>query len=346
MAKKLTITIHVNPAAAVRAGKSQCGACELVLSDQDLAQLTPGQRETLAKHVAKEKYPEPYVHRGGIQWGSQLGDDDTSDASIETLALLLDRREAEVQKQLVEFQAEKEEQQRFFDQRALDAIAEEHTETKGLDSEGCWCGFGKDTIVVPALLHVSLTHCSEAVRQQYIAERVRRNGEAERLRKAEVPKLLAAKAKREAEEAAKQAEYEEQYARLPESLRARYEAGFAKEKEIAEALQALWRADAGLGDGCVEPDDWYDAKKPSSLTDEQFAALQKLRRELHEDFSVEPMRIYLERAYRTATEDDDSDEIDRDGEVRIPDEDRESRLVAHVSWQRAGREVRVVLPLD
>lgn len=352
MAKKLTITIHVNPAAAVRAGKSQCGACELVLSDDDLAQLTPEQRETLAKHVDREQFPPPFTHSRGVRWDHPLGDDDTADASIETLALLLDRRKEVVEARLAELQAEREEKQRNADEKALAAIAEATTKTKGLDGSGDWDVYstGRHSIVVPVLSHVDLAYCSVEVREQYKEEEARRKAEAERLREAEVPRILAEKAERQAAQAAAEAAtaaaYEEQYVRLPEPLRARHAEGYATDDEVLGALRAIWREDAGYSPE-NEINGWYDkSSTPVSLTDEQYQQLLEVRASAPEGAEVEAVRLFLEPAYREATPEDDLSEIDEDGEVRVPDAERVSCIVARVCWVRAGVKVVTRIRLD
>lgn len=81
--KQLCVTIHVTPAAAVRAGKTQVGDRTLTLSDEDVAALSPEQRDALARHVANEH-----------GWRCELAYDapPVADASLESLRVLLDAR--------------------------------------------------------------------------------------------------------------------------------------------------------------------------------------------------------------------------------------------------------------
>jgi hypothetical protein len=83
MAKQLTVTIYVAPAAAVRAGKAHCGEIALLLSDADVAQLSDDQRDTLARHLAQESY-----------WRAPLSQEapEVAEASLTTLRQLLDVR--------------------------------------------------------------------------------------------------------------------------------------------------------------------------------------------------------------------------------------------------------------
>lgn len=97
MAKQITLTIHIRPATAVRAGRSQAGETTVTLSDDDLAALTPAQRETLALHLEGASFPAPWAVRTGCHYGEPLHRyaSPVADASLETIAALLLRRYVE-----------------------------------------------------------------------------------------------------------------------------------------------------------------------------------------------------------------------------------------------------------
>ena len=101
----ITLTLHVDAAAAVRAGKAKAGPHTLRLTDSDLAALTDDQRDTLARHVAGERdYAPPLT----------LHSDPIACADVPTLALLLDTRAAHVV-QLAEKNLDREAQAVAFD---------------------------------------------------------------------------------------------------------------------------------------------------------------------------------------------------------------------------------------
>jgi hypothetical protein len=68
MTHPITLTIHVDAAAAVRAGRSQAGPCTVRLTDDDLAGLSPERRVALERHLAGENDPTS----NGPQWGDPL----------------------------------------------------------------------------------------------------------------------------------------------------------------------------------------------------------------------------------------------------------------------------------
>ena len=97
MSKQLTVTLHVDPAAASRAGRSSVGEHQLVLADADLASLSEAQRETLALHLggwrapwhgesSADPYSDPLTH----------GADPIAEATLPVLGALLDARRARV----------------------------------------------------------------------------------------------------------------------------------------------------------------------------------------------------------------------------------------------------------
>lgn len=86
----ITLTLTVDAAAAVRLNKSLCGKQILRLDDAALTELSPDQRDTLARHLNQEKL-----------WGDPLTDnaDPIGEANFHTLCRLLDERRAFVRAQ-------------------------------------------------------------------------------------------------------------------------------------------------------------------------------------------------------------------------------------------------------
>lgn len=89
--KQLTVTIFVAPATAALAGRSSVGEISLALSDADLGQLSEAQRGTLAEYL-----------RSGE---SCLRQCDVAEATVATLALLLDARAAAIASRAAELAA-------------------------------------------------------------------------------------------------------------------------------------------------------------------------------------------------------------------------------------------------
>lgn len=90
MSRKLTITLYVDPGAAVRAGKAEVGSVAIILQERQLRLLTDEQRETLAKHVESQR-----SRTSGIpSWGDDLTEhaEPIATADLDTLARLLDCR--------------------------------------------------------------------------------------------------------------------------------------------------------------------------------------------------------------------------------------------------------------
>lgn len=85
--KQLQITLVIDPASAVLEGNDRVGEVTVELTTEDLATLTPRQRQTLARHVGK--WPS---YRRRLSEGHKIGN-----ARIETIAMLLDRLEDAVE---------------------------------------------------------------------------------------------------------------------------------------------------------------------------------------------------------------------------------------------------------
>lgn len=120
-------------------------------------------------------------------------------------------------------------------------------------------------------------------------------------------------------------EYAELYARLPERLRERHEEGFASDEEVREAVLAICRRDANFDP--EGPPEYNQAEQLEVLTDEEFQRLKQVRAQLSEDQTAQPYEISY---YRSATDEDDPDDIDSDNEVKAVD-----RCIV-VEWHRAG----------
>ncbi len=83
MSTPITLTLAVDAAAAVRCGESRAGPTKLLLDERDLSQLTPRQRETLARHLERAE-----------GWGAPLTDGapPIGRADLDALRGLLDAR--------------------------------------------------------------------------------------------------------------------------------------------------------------------------------------------------------------------------------------------------------------
>lgn len=94
--QKIVITLRVDPAAAVRHGKSTAGEHRLTLTDEDMAQLTELERETLARHLEGRKgWERPLAE------GMRL-----PEATFEMLRACLARRWEEMRKEGAVFAVE------------------------------------------------------------------------------------------------------------------------------------------------------------------------------------------------------------------------------------------------
>lgn len=149
----------------------------------------------------------------------------------------------------------------------------------------------------------------------------------EELHRKEQERAQAQKREAAAKKEADQAEYAKLVARLPETLRERYEAGYASYAEVVEAIVSLCLADKGF---TAKPFEYSEDEKLETLTGAEFVKLKAVRAELSEGQTAEPYEISY---YRPATEDDDVDEIDSDGEVKEYD-----RCIV-VAWKQAGLSI-------
>lgn len=136
-------------------------------------------------------------------------------------------------------------------------------------------------------------------------------------------------------------EYDALYARLPETLRARHDDGFASDTEVKKELRKLIRRDAGYGGY----DGWSDSLKLSTLSDAEYQRLTEIKAEAPEDAIVEPRELWDGHSGYRPAKDDEMDEADKDGEVWF--DNRENfRRVAVIKWSRGGVETKAVEPLS
>jgi hypothetical protein len=108
--KQLTVTIFVSPATAALAGRSTCGEVPLALSDADLAALTATQRETLAQYLSSGSASLRELSCA------------VAEASVATLASLLDARAAELAARASAELAAREAELAVFEGCAIEAL--------------------------------------------------------------------------------------------------------------------------------------------------------------------------------------------------------------------------------
>jgi len=87
----ITVTIHVNAAAAVRDGRGRSGPVRLELGDAEIGELTGLQRIALHNHLSRTK--SSWGNKGP-QWADPLAwhGEPVANASLHVLKKLLDRR--------------------------------------------------------------------------------------------------------------------------------------------------------------------------------------------------------------------------------------------------------------
>jgi hypothetical protein len=330
--QKLKLTLNVDPATAVRQGKTLIGEMQITLDDADLEKLTPLQRETLARHIEEA---ESAGYGSAPQYGHRLTRhaDSIGDTSIETLARLLDRRH-----EVMQIEEEKAQQAKLQRQKDADEFIRRELEPKygmetvRLDKQGEeseWRYGWTTEIQRRQRIWVSDTvrDCaSEEMQAAY--RRVREEIEVERACDIENLQPLHQeflKKQAEAEKALKD-DYDSLYARLPRVLKERAKAGYAAEDEISAALAALIREDAGY----IEPATWQGESELNQLSDEEFLSLQVVEEHAPEGATVTPLLVW----------DWAEDEEDEDG--NYPKVDKRKFFV--IRWSRAGIHVYATIP--
>lgn len=167
--------------------------------------------------------------------------------------------------------------------------------------------------------------------------------ELRRIRNEQNDKRAAADKARADAEAKAKAEREAMIKRLPEVLQARIMAGYAAEKQVSAALRQLALADANL-----THDEYAESRELRVLTDDEFVALENARKLVAKgmpEASVMPVEVADKfGAWRKATEDDDLDDIDDDGDVW--EEGVNVRRRIEVEWDVAGITVKAAMPFE
>jgi len=345
MSKQITITIHVDPSSAIRAGHSECGDVRVTLSDTDLASLTPELRDVLARHVAGERVGHDAGYAAPLHRGAPVP---VVDASIETIAMLLDARAVHVASTRAKMEADARAERELADARVIAAIDRAPVMySRGMRADGMWSYWDREMLIsvdvprVPEGLPIDI--CSPEVRARAEGAIAALETRVESVRLAALPRLAAEVAARAALETRVQAEYDALYARLPQSMRDRAADGYATDAEITVAIARIIRDDAGYGGYAG----WAAREDLEALTDAEHASLVEIRAGAPDGATVTPC-IVGEKKWRSAVDDDDreADGYDSsDDTVRVPDADRDLRRVAIIEWTRAGIATMAVIPL-
>jgi uncharacterized membrane protein YqiK len=154
-------------------------------------------------------------------------------------------------------------------------------------------------------------------------------------------------AKKEAEKEAKKAEvaeYRGYYALLPKMVRERHSAEFASKEEIVDLIGKMILAEAGLTEAGHAFERCAGTETLDVLTDEQFSALLAAKQRAPTGSEVVPVTAFDRDSYYRPSDASDED-IDSDGEVKVPREGECFRIL--VTWSRGGIEVdALVAPGD
>jgi len=321
-----TTTIFVNISAQDAIKQScQCGWQRI---EANLSDYTPSEREMLASVVKSDN---------GIKLDHSVAPP-TSDALHRHVSDLVAAKLEQAVRDIQEVRAAVESAKALpFDKlsSAIQSTCASHDQTArrkaALDALGLTYGMSYSG---PFLTPASVGR--EAEFEAYEADRLAKEEAARAKRET---KEAAVRAERKAKEEAIRAEYDALYARLPEELRERDEAGFAG-SEVKSAIKALIRADAEL----PPCEGWEKKDMIDSLSADEFVAFKRAEQAAPEGATVEAETVYNGGGYRKATADDDPDDIDDDGEVAIPRENERRRAV--IRWSRGGIEVVSQLPLE
>lgn len=151
------------------------------------------------------------------------------------------------------------------------------------------------------------------------------------------PELIRLTQEHEERRAAKRAEYDALYARLPEMTRARHQAGYASHSEIERKLRTLIRRDAGYGGY----KGWDQSTAIQSLTDAEYEIFRRAETEAPDGAKVTAIEVW-DTIYRRA-DDDEYEDADDDGEL---EERTNIRRIALITWRRVGVDCRAVVTLS
>lgn len=321
--KKVCVTIHVNPSAAVRAGRAFVGECLLSLSDGDLESLTEEQRDTLARHLARDRYFGELL----TMFAEPVGE-----ASVETLRLLLDQRRAWASKKQAEADAERA--------KAAEHVARAIEIAKSCDVKDLCHLHGRSLVAFDIFMNDRLKSCvslrEHPAYGKSAAEMAGRRGEAEAFLAAEHEKYLAAcraaSEREEAEREAKRLAFKQAKETERAVVRAFIEqssddpdvtAWFDVIDDVQEAKAVVLsimaqRLDAA---GLVTYEKRPDERVGSSpvLTLDSFKAAKAARQIANEALDVPGVDVMVEPVslYRPATENDPPNTVDDDDEVEM-----------------------------
>lgn len=337
----LKIQLYLDPATCIRDGRATYGETTVTLTDEHLSKLTPKQREVLARHVAGHRMFDEYPGWTGPEYGETLTRhaQPIADTSIETIASLLDRRQAVVEEAVRAYLAKREEARQRADAAIAAVLPPSYKEEEvclGEDGHGASWGVAVLRTKIrrrqrPYVYDSVLRDASPAVVERY--EEARREADAERQAEIEalLPQLRDELARREAEAEARRREYDALYARLPKTLRQRREDGYATDEEVEQALRRILRRDAGYGGH----DGWAGMSELETLTNDEYRQLVEARASAPEGAEVKAVECW---DYREA-EEGEEDEADEDGDVRC-----NVRRQIVIQWEQAGIRVRAVVP--
>ena len=310
--KQLCVTIYVTPAAAVRAGKTQVGDITMTLSDEDVAALSPEQRDALARHVEHEYGWSLALHADAPPVG---------EASLDSLRVLLDAR---IARQAREAEA-KARSLAEDEQKAKEVI--ETWKNKPIEEFLDWYGYAKKARLFgypPSMPWAERSLVDLLGREDDLAAllEARKVERAERERK-EAEDRAERDRQDEADYAARKAFVVRHLANGDEDLIA------AWYDQIDDELPALRRSlKVALKKGAHEPLALEkDARVGSVHSNCESLALYRAMLELADGLRAtlesEPAPIAIEvesvTLFRPAGPSDDPDEVDDDGEVALGD---------------------------
>ena len=306
--KRLTLTLFIDPAEAVRKGVTEVGETTIVLYPRDLEQLSDTQTDTLARHIAGE----PYYGSPLTQNAKPVGD-----ASMVTVKELLDTRAIFVEKQ----QNLDRQRQAEFDREALKFLNDfTPPETQlYMDPEGNY-SFNGATYKFPVrcpyfeenFFDRKFSHCTPEVKKLWEERKEELAAQTEALVQSKIPAAKKfyeekaeaeraqnkAKLDQEARDAQhkldKEAHFEEMARRLPQLQREKIEAGLASTEETTRRMSNLILMDWGLEPLIEIPN---QATRIYTLSDGDYVAFQELEnmipKEAQVHFYEEDGQVYL-----------------------------------------------------
>jgi len=326
------LTITIDRAAATRAGYAEAGELRVELTDELLAELTESEREQMARHLAGEKY-----------WSPSLTDDAkplVCWAGAETLRSLLAQRhlldEQRRQDRAANIRAQIEE--------VLAAPPRERA-TVGLTTDGELVvngGYCIDRVtrvdlpVVPSVYDADACGDPELLALYHAARELAEEARAAAIEACR-PDLEALRDDRLAQESARLAAWDALYARLPATLRARHQDGYATDVEVERAMRRLLARDHA-GPDCGHQG-YSGFKELDALSDAEYEQMVAVRERAVPGATIEALELW---DYRPADY-DDGEVGDDDGEVI--DEDTRRRVIRETWTDASGIKVQVYTPI-